>query len=149
VLENLVTFSVKRSALVNYSTQKMFDIVNDIESYPQYMEGCSAAKILKRDGDYLEARLELSKAGMKQSFVTRNQLQAPERMTMALVEGPFKRLEGCWYFAALGEDSCKVNFELEFELNNKLLGFAIGKLFEAVANKQVEALCNRAKEIYG
>jgi ribosome-associated toxin RatA of RatAB toxin-antitoxin module len=144
-----VTFSVKRSALVNYSTQHMFDIVNDIESYPKYMEGCSAAKILKREGDYVEARLELSKGGMTQHFVTRNQLQAPERMTMILVEGPFKRLEGCWQFTSLGENACKVNFELEFELSNKLLGFAMGKLFEGVANKQVEALCNRAKQIYG
>jgi ribosome-associated toxin RatA of RatAB toxin-antitoxin module len=144
-----VTFSVKRSALVNYSTQHMFDIVNDIESYPKYMEGCSAAKILKREGDYVEARLELSKGGMTQHFVTRNQLQAPERMTMILVEGPFKRLEGCWQFTPLGDNACKVNFELEFELSNKLLGFAMGKLFEGVANKQVEALCNRAKQIYG
>jgi ribosome-associated toxin RatA of RatAB toxin-antitoxin module len=143
-----VAFSVKRSALVNYSAQQMFDIVNDIESYPEYMEGCTAAKILKREGDWLEARLELSKGGMTQEFVTRNQLYPPERMSMTLVEGPFKRFEGCWHFTVLDEKACKVNLELEFELSNKLLGFAMGKLFESVASKQVEALCNRAKEIY-
>ena len=140
--------SVNRSALVNYSAQQMFDLVNDIEAYPQYMDGCVGAKILNREGDWLEARLELSKAGVSQSFVTRNQLNAPESMSMTLVDGPFKYLKGCWRFTALNETACKVSFDLEFELQSKLLGMAVGKLFESVASKQVDALCERAKQIY-
>jgi ribosome-associated toxin RatA of RatAB toxin-antitoxin module len=140
--------AVNRSALVNYSAQQMFDLVNDIEAYPQYMDGCVGAKILRRDGDWLEARLELSKAGVSQSFVTRNQLQAPTSMSMTLVDGPFKSLQGCWRFTALGDTACKVSFELEFELESKLLGMAVGKLFESVASKQVDALCERARQIY-
>lgn len=140
--------SVNRSALVNYSAQQMFDLVNDIEAYPQYMDGCVGATILKREGDWLEAQLELNKAGVSQRFVTRNQLQAPTTMTMTLVDGPFKYLKGCWRFTALNEMACKVSFDLEFELQNKLLGMAAGKLFESVASKQVDALCERAKQIY-
>jgi ribosome-associated toxin RatA of RatAB toxin-antitoxin module len=143
-----VAHSVNRSALVNYSAQQMFDLVNDIEAYPQYMDGCVGATILTREGDWLEARLELSKAGVTQSFVTRNQLQAPESMSMTLVDGPFKYLKGCWRFMVLNETACKVSFDLEFELQNKLLGMAVGKLFESVASKQVDALCERAKQIY-
>ncbi|HOY22266.1 MAG TPA: type II toxin-antitoxin system RatA family toxin [Cellvibrio sp.] len=140
--------SVNRSALVNYSAQQMFDLVNDIEAYPQYMDGCVGAKILKREGEWLEARLELSKAGISQSFVTRNQLRAPESMSMTLVDGPFKYLKGCWHFTALNETACKVSFDLEFELQSKLLGMAVGKLFESVAGKQVDALCERAAQVY-
>jgi ribosome-associated toxin RatA of RatAB toxin-antitoxin module len=143
-----VSHSVNRSALVNYSAPQMFDLVNDIEAYPQYMDGCVGAKILKREGDWLEARLELSKAGVSQSFVTRNHLQAPSTMSMTLVDGPFKSLQGCWRFTALNETACKVSFELEFELQSKLLGMAVGKLFESVASKQVDALCARAQQIY-
>lgn len=139
---------VQRSALVSFSAQQMFDLVNDIEAYPQYMDGCTAAKVLKREGDFLEARLELSKAGVRQSFTTRNHLQAPEKMSMVLVDGPFKRLEGCWNFMRLSDNACKVSFELTFELQNSLLGMAIGKLFESVASKQVDALCERAKQVY-
>lgn len=144
-----MAYSVNRTALVTYSAQQMFDLVNDIEAYPQYMDGCVSATILQRHDDWLEARLDLSKAGVRQSFVTRNQLQAPSTMTMTLVEGPFSYLRGCWRFTALADTACKVSFELEFELQNKLLGMAIGKLFEAVASKQVDALCARAKHIYG
>ncbi|HCS65310.1 MAG TPA: ubiquinone-binding protein [Cellvibrio sp.] len=139
---------VERSALVNYSATQMFDLINDIEAYPQFMDGCVGAKILARGDDWLEARLELSKAGVSQSFVTRNQLQPPHSMSMNLVDGPFKYLRGVWRFTPLGEQACKVTFELEFELQNRLLGMAVGKLFEVVSNRQVDALCARAKQIY-
>lgn len=139
---------VERSALVNYSASQMFELVNDIEAYPQFMDGCVGAQILARGEDWLEARLDLSKAGVTQSFVTRNQLQPPHSMSMNLVDGPFKYLRGVWRFSALTESACKVTFELEFELQNRLLGMAVGKLFEAVSNKQVDALCARAKRVY-
>ena len=139
---------VERSALVHYSAAQMFELINDIEAYPQFMDGCIGAKILARGDDWLEARLELSKAGVSQSFITRNQLQPPHSMSMDLVDGPFKYLRGVWRFTPLGEQACKVTFELEFELQNRLLGMAAGKLFEAVSNKQVDALCARAKQVY-
>jgi ribosome-associated toxin RatA of RatAB toxin-antitoxin module len=139
---------VERSALVNYSAQQMFALVNDIEAYPQYMEGCVGAKVLARGEDWVEARLDLSKAGVSQSFVTRNQLQPPELMTLQLVEGPFSDLHGAWRFTPLNATACKVSFSLEFELKNRLLGMAVGKLFESVTHKQVDALCARAKQIY-
>lgn len=143
-----MTHHLERSALVHYSAQQMFDVVNDIEAYPQYMDGCVGAKILQRGDDWLEARLELSKAGVSQTFVTRNHLQAPTLMTLSLVDGPFRSLEGAWRFIPLAEDACKVSFSLSFELQNRLLGMAVGKLFESVTNKQVDALCARAKQIY-
>ncbi|AQT61509.1 type II toxin-antitoxin system RatA family toxin [Cellvibrio sp. PSBB023] len=139
---------VERSALVNYSAQQMFDLINDIEAYPQFMDGCTGARILARGDDWVEARLELSKAGVSQSFVTRNQLQPPLSMTLNLVDGPFKYLRGEWRFSPLGDSACKVSFTLEFELQNRLLGLAVGKLFEAVSNRQVDALCARAKALY-
>lgn len=139
---------VERSALVNFSTQQMFDLVNDIETYPEFMDGCVDAVILARDTHWIEARLTLNKAGVNQSFVTRNQLDPPTTIAMTLVDGPFKYLRGIWRFSALGAAACKVSFELEFELKNPLLGMALGKLFESVSNKQVDALCARAKKIY-
>ena len=143
-----MAYSVNRSALVQFSAQQMFDLVNDIEAYPQYMDGCRSAHILRREGDWLEARLELSKAGVAQSFVTRNHLKAPETMTMTLVDGPFRQLQGCWTFKPLGDNACKVSFDLEFEMQNKILGLAAARLLESVASKQVDSLCARAREIY-
>lgn len=140
---------IERSALVAFSAQQMFDLVNDIAAYPQYMEGCVGSEVLERQGREVVARLDLSKFGVSQSFVTRNQLTPPAQMSMVLEEGPFERLVGCWDFKVLGDQACKVSFELEFELSNKLLGKAAGKLLGSVANDLVDGLCRRADQVYG
>jgi len=139
---------IERSALVNFSAEQMFNIVNDFEAYPQYMSGCVGAELLQRESTWLEARLHLEKAGIRQSFVTHNTLDPPHSMRLRLVDGPFKTLEGEWTFTALSDSACKVNFWIEFEFSNRLLGLAAGKLFEHAASEQVRALCDRAAFIY-
>ena len=126
----------------------MFALVNDIEAYPQYMDGCVTAEVLSASQGELVARLGLQRLKMSQSFVTRNQLQPPTRMTMELEEGPFKYLHGCWTFKALSETACKVSFELTFELSNRVAGKMAGKLLESVANDLVDGLCRRARQLY-
>ncbi len=140
---------VERSALVQYSAQQMFDLVNDIEAYPEYMDDCVGAQVLQRGTGWLEARLDLQKAGFTQSFVTRNELHPPTRMDLTLVEGPFSFLKGRWTFDPIDAQACRVGLELSFEMKNRLLGAAVGKLFESVSRKQVDALCRRAQAVYG
>lgn len=139
---------IERSALVAYSSAKMFTLVNDIERYPEYMPGCTGAKILSRGEGWLEARVDVALLGTAQSFVTRNDLTPPESMTLNLVDGPFSRFTGEWRFKALSDDACKVIFRLEFEFSS-LLARPLAKLMEQVSSQQVDALCKRAKHIYG
>lgn len=139
---------IERSALVNFSAEQMFDLVNDFESYPQYMSGCVGTELIDRGEDWLEARLHLEKAGIRQSFITHNTLKRPESMHLRLVEGPFKRFEAQWTFTPLSDSACKVDFWIEFEFSNKLIALAAGRMFESVASEQVTALCNRAKQVY-
>lgn len=140
---------ITRSALVAYSDQQMFQLVNDIEAYPQFMEGCIGAEVLERSSSEVTARLDLSKLGMRYSFTTRNLLSEPNSMDMQLVEGPFKQFRGVWSFKALAADACKVSLDLEFEFSNSLVAMAAGKWFESVANELVAGLCRRAQQIYG
>lgn len=126
----------------------MFDLVNDIESYPAFMNGCIGAQILDRSDDILVARLDLSRMGFSHSFTTRNRLEAPRAMMMELVDGPFAHLAGEWGFKALSPAASKVSFTLEFELDNKLVSGAVGKVFEQVANEMVDGICNRARHLY-
>ncbi len=140
---------IERSALVAFSDQKMFDLVNDIEAYPHYMDGCIGADVLSRDEFEITARLDLSKLGMRHSFTTRNQLEPPRSMTMVLVEGPFKSMGGQWSFKSLSEDACKVSLSLDFEFSNALVAKAASKWFESVANELVDGLCRRAIQVYG
>lgn len=140
---------IERSALVMYSAEQMFDLVNDVASYPQFLPGCRGAEVLHRDKETLEARLELSRAGIRQSFVTRNRLQRPHSMTLTLVDGPFEQFTGQWQFSPLAESACKVTFSLAFSLKSRLIAAAVGKLFSDLANQMVAVMCERADTIYG
>jgi len=141
---------ISRSALVMHSAKEMFELVNDCESYPKFLPGCSNARLIHREDSYLIGELELSKAGMKYSFTTRNELFDPERIELKLLDGPFKKLEGSWYFQTLNENACKVHFDIEFEIaGGRLVSAALTPLFSQMAASQVEAFVKRADEVYG
>lgn len=141
--------TIQRSALVPYSAQAMFDLVNAIETYPQFMDGCAGAAVIEKTNDTIEARLDLAKGGMRYSFTTRNRLLPPERIEMTLVEGPFDKFQGVWTIQVLGEHACKISLHLEFELAGRLLNFAARKMFDGVANQMVDALVKRAHKLHG
>lgn len=141
--------TIKRSALVMFSAQQMFDLVNDVASYPQYMANCVGAEILEQDGHSMVARLDLKKGLIKHSFTTCNTLFEPDRISMSLHQGPFSQLSGEWSFTALTDTACKVVLDLDFEFNSLSVGIASSGLFTSVANNLVDALSLRAKEVYG
>lgn len=139
---------IQRSALVPHSAQQMFDLINDISTYPEFMPGCIGTEILGTSENTIVARLDLKKSGIKQSFTTKNILYPPHRVDLTLVDGPFKHFTGEWRFETLSESACKVAFCLEFRFKNKLLEMAAGRAFEKIASDQVETFCQRAKAIY-
>lgn len=141
--------TIKRSALVMYSAQQMFDLVNDVASYPRYMANCVGAEVLEQSDTAMIARLDLKKGGIRYSFTTRNTLIQPDRISMSLEQGAFKRFSGEWSFKALTGSACKVMLDLEFEFNSLSVGIASSGLFTSVANNLVDALSQRAKEVYG
>ncbi len=140
---------IERSALVFYSCQQMYELVNDVPSYPQFLPGCSKATVLSHQTDVITARLDISKAGISQSFTTRNTLTPHHYISMELVDGPFKFLRGGWRFVPLDENACKVVLELHFEFSNKLIEFAFGKIFNELTASMVQAFTERAKKVYG
>ncbi|MDX3772990.1 type II toxin-antitoxin system RatA family toxin [Chromatiaceae bacterium AAb-1] len=140
---------IERSALVFYSAQQMFELVNDIADYPQFLPGCTSARIISQSEQDMVACLQVSKAGIGHSFTTRNVLYPYQRIVMQLVDGPFKSLEGGWEFQPLNEYACKVILKLEFEFSSKLIQFAFGKVFNELTAAMINAFTQRAKQVYG
>lgn len=140
---------VQRNALVPYTTEQMFDLVNDIESYPRFLPWCEDSRIVSRQGDVVRARLELAKGGVKKTFTTSNRVQHGKMIEIRLVEGPFRLLEGFWRFDGVADRRSRVSLDLEFEFSNRLAQFAFGPVFHQVANSLVEAFCKRARDVYG
>lgn len=138
------TTRIERSAMVLHPASLLFDLVNDIEAYPEFMDGCRAARVLSRADDEVVARLDLARGGIHQSFATRNRLVRPTAIIMELEEGPFTRLHGEWRFKALTDSACKVSLILEFQFKSGLARLAANKLFTQVANNLVAATVARA-----
>jgi len=140
---------IEQSALLPYSASQLFDLVNDIAAYPQYMDGCLGAEIIESSADKVTARLELGKAGLRYAFTTCNTLIPAVKMDMALVEGPFKHFSATWMFQALNESACKISLEMEFEFSAGLVDVALKRLFENTSRNLVNAVCKRAEFLYG
>lgn len=139
---------ITKSALVMHSARQMFELVNDVESYPDFLPWCSAARLLSRSEQEICGELEVSRAGVQQRFSTCNRLYPYERIEIVLKQGPFKQLRGGWYFSSLREDACKVELVLTFEFSGVLMNAAFGVVFRQIADTLVDAFCQRANEVY-
>ena len=130
--------TIRRSALVEHSTTRMFDLVNDVAAYPRRFDWCSAAELIDSDAGKLVARLDLGLGALRTWFTTENTLDRPHRIDMNLVDGPFRKLHGHWEFHALDESASKVTLTLAFEPSNRLLGPALALGFQGLADRMVD-----------
>jgi ribosome-associated toxin RatA of RatAB toxin-antitoxin module len=129
--------TVSRSALVEHSAARMFDLVNDISAYPRRFVWCDGAQLIEQDEARMLARLDLGLGSFCTWFTTENTLDRPHRIDMKLKDGPFKRLDGRWDFHALDENACKVSLVLDFEPTSRLLAPALLLGFKGLADRMV------------
>lgn len=140
---------VSRSALLMYSAQEMYQLVNDVNAYTEFLPGCHETTVLVDEAGLMKASIKVSKAGISQTFVTENTLVPAKSITMKLVEGPFKHLNGGWTFTALDKQACKVSLDLQFEFSSKIVELAFGRVFNELVGSMVKSFSNRAKTVYG
>ncbi len=141
---------ISRNALVPYSVEEMYRLVADIESYPEFLPWCRATEVLERNDDQVRASIEIARGALNKTFTTLNRMQKNKVIEMRLLKGPFKHLEGFWRFDALKDESaCKISLDMDFEFESKLVAFAMGSIFNQIANTMVDAFSKRAVEVYG
>jgi ribosome-associated toxin RatA of RatAB toxin-antitoxin module len=139
---------ISKSALLPYRADQLYKLINDVESYPDFLDGCVGAEILRQEQGLMEARLDLQKKGISQSFVTRNVLQEPESIRMELLEGPLESLTGEWLIKPLTDQGCKLSLELHFEMKQGLIMQMVARFFGETANRLVDAICAEAARRY-
>ncbi|WMS89047.1 type II toxin-antitoxin system RatA family toxin [Pleionea litopenaei] len=139
--------SINKTSLVSVPTETMYQVVNTVSAYPEFVEGCSGSKVLEESETRMVAQIAVEKAGFSQTFTTENELVPNQSIHLNLVDGPFKFLRGEWRFEALNDDACKVIFNLEFEFKSKLMGMAFNGAFKQVAESMMQSFINRAKQL--
>ena len=132
-----------------HSVSEMFDLINDVSAYPKFLPDCVDSKIISQNDEGMTASLLVSKKGISKWFTTNNTFEKNAKVTMNLVDGPFKRLAGCWSLTPLSDEACKISLELDYEFSSKILELAFGGIFNSLANNMVQSFTLRAKEVYG
>lgn len=141
---------VRKSARVSYSAAQMYALVNDVDSYPEFLPGCRSSRVISADEDVVRAEIELATGILSRRFRTCNRLQRNKMIEIRLEEGPFRLLEGFWRFEELdGGRASRVVLDLEFEFSSHLVAVAFGPIFSPIVNSLVDAFAQRARKVYG
>lgn len=150
---------IRRSAIVPYPAEAMFELIADVPSYSEFVPGCHESCIESVDstdgsnddarGGEVIASLGLTLAGQKGRFTTRNRMDPPRHIHLSLVEGPFSELEGDWIVEPLGDDGCRLELSMRFAFSNRMKDMLLGPVFELTCNHLVDAFVKRAEKLYG
>jgi ribosome-associated toxin RatA of RatAB toxin-antitoxin module len=140
---------VEKTVLIERTPLQMFDLVDRVEDYPQFLPWCGGTELHERTATRTAATLRINFHGIKSQFSTENTKEAPCLMEIRLTDGPFSHMDGRWRFTPLGETACKVEFRLHYEFSSYLLGKVLGPVFNHIADTFVESFVKRAQEVYG
>jgi len=136
-----------RSALVARPPGLLYQLVEDVERYPEFVPGCTSAQVLERGDHEMLARLAVRRGPLHTHFTTRNQLDPGRGVQMHLVEGPFRELEGRWSFTPIADQGCRIELSLRFQFSNALKSALFDALFEETAASLVRAFVARAQSL--
>jgi len=135
---------VRRSALVEFPADRMFDLIERAEDYPQFMPWCRSVTIVARDETSVAAEIHVEYHGARFTLVTRNPKRRPTFLAVIMERGPFRRFDGEWHITPLAEDACRIEFTLHYELG-RLAGAIAAQFLERFSNIVVDAFVARAE----
>jgi len=138
----------RRSVLVAHPAERMFDLIEAAEHYPDFLPWCAAATVLQRDDEIVVARLQVAYLGAKFEFTTRNPKRRPEFMAIGLEQGPFRRFEGTWNLKPLSSWGCRIEFALSYDFNSSVMGSLASPVFHRIADTLVDAFIQRADRLF-
>lgn len=140
---------VRKSTLVGYSAESMFDLIEAVEHYPAFLPWCATATVLARDPSVVIARISIDYHGLRLSFTTRNPKRRPENMGITLERGPFRQFEGNWQLTPLAVAACKVEFALSYEFDRAVVRTLAAPVFARITDTLIDAFVARADRILG
>ena len=132
--------------LLPYTPEQLFDLVADVERYPEFLPWVAVAQLHARSERDLEASLSMHRSGVTERFSTRNEFVRPDWMTMTLVNGPFRMLEGRWAFSCIGDAGTRVELTMRFEFASRVVEMLFGRSFEQSCNSLIDAFVARARQ---
>lgn len=135
--------------ILPYTREQLFDLVADVERYPEFLPWCVGARIRERRADVIVADLLIGFRMVRERFTSRVTLDRPQRIDVTYAEGPFRYLQNRWLFEATEDGGCRIDFFVDFEFRSRVLQTLIGALFSEAVRRMVAAFESRARQLYG
>ena len=137
--------TVRRSVILEQTCERMFALVDEVERYPEFLPWCAGSRLIERTDEVTRGRIDIAYAGLQSSIETMNRKEAPHRMTLELVEGPFTAFGGEWRFVPLGDSGCRVALAVDYAFESTVLERVLGPVFGHVIGTLVERFVERAE----
>jgi len=135
--------------ILPYSPEQLFEMVADVERYPEFLPWCVAARIRRREGTVFFADLVIGFKMVRERFTSKVTLVPGQRVDVTYTEGPFHHLDNHWVFNPMPDGTTEIDFYVDFEFRSKLLQTLIGALFNEAVRLMVAAFERRASQLYG
>jgi ribosome-associated toxin RatA of RatAB toxin-antitoxin module len=137
--------TVRKSVIVAQPRATMFDLVDGVEHYPEFLPWCAGTEVFERTAEVTKARIDIDYHGLASHITTLNRKDAPSSMTLEFVDGPFEKFKGLWRFVPLGEAGCRVDFSLDYAFSNGALETVLGPVFGHIIETLVDRFVSRAE----
>lgn len=142
--------TVKKSLIVPYSAGQMYDLINAIEVYPEFLPWCKATQVHERSATQVKATIHLAKGPINQSITTVNTMLPEQSIKMQYLDGPFKHCNGAWTFTTTkNPQQTEVSFAMDYQFKSLFISLAVEPVFNPIANSLIDAFLKRAEEVYG
>ena len=135
--------------ILPHTPEQLFDIVADVERYPEFLPWCIATRVRRREGNVIHADMVVGFKMFRERFSTRDVLDRPRRIDVTYFEGPFKYLDNHWVFVPEGEGHCLIDFHIDFEFRSRIFQIMMGVVFNEAVQIMVSAFEKRARQMYG
>ena len=141
-------FNYKISKELNYSAKQMFDLIIDIEKYPEFLPWCKSTNIYNKNSNIFYSDMEIGFNLIKEKFTSKVTVSDSKKIHSEAIKGPFNKMNNLWEIEKISEDKCLITLNVEFDFRSFLLKNIMGKLFEAASTKMIDAFEDRANYLY-
>ncbi len=131
-----------------YTPEQMFDLVADVERYPEFLPWCQEVRVRRREADRILADLVIGYRFVRERFTSRVELDRPGRIDVTYSEGPLRYLNNRWIFRPVGVGQCEIDFFVDFEFRSRILEKIMGVFFGEAIRRMVGAFETRAGQLY-
>ncbi|MEC8077706.1 MAG: type II toxin-antitoxin system RatA family toxin [Pseudomonadota bacterium] len=129
---------------INIDISTIFNLINDVENYPNYLPWCTSTKVDRKSESLLIGEIFISKSFIKWNFSTKNKIEKNKSIRLELVDGPFDSLDGQWLFSTIDEHNTKVSLEISYKFKSSIIELSIEPIFTSIMNSILESFIQEA-----